>query len=210
VSGDIEILTTKIKGYYSGIERNVLIGSQLKSVDDIIANKTKKDIYALHKGAPWDRKKAMLDFIGPRDVEIYGKWDDETYEDTRFKGEIPLKQLHEKWEKEEQWPESVPLEVTGSNIKATLQKVIDATKSQEPGDADDLEALRTAINFEADGVKFYKKLSESSPDKKEKSFFNLLAAIENEHLQSLIETEAFFLDPAQWYQQNEHGGLDGV
>jgi len=121
-----------------------------------------------------------------------------------------LKQLHEKWEKEEQWPESVPLEVTGSNIKATLQKVIDATKSQEPGDADGLEALRTAINFEADGVKFYKKLSESSPDKKEKSFFNLLAAIENEHLQSLIETEAFFLDPAQWYQQNEHGGLDGV
>ena len=96
---DIEILTTKIKGYYSGIERNVLIGSQLKSVDDIIANKTKKDIYVLHKGAPWDRKKAMLDFIGPRDVEIYGKWDDETYEDTRFKGEIPFKQLHEKLQK---------------------------------------------------------------------------------------------------------------
>ncbi len=121
-----------------------------------------------------------------------------------------LKQLHEKWEKEEQWPESVPLEVAGSNLKATLQKVVDATHSQDPGDAGDLEAVRTAINFEAEGVKFYKKLSESSQDKQEKAFFNLLAAIENEHLQSLIETEAFFLDPAQWYMQNEHGGLDGV
>ncbi len=121
-----------------------------------------------------------------------------------------LKQLHKKWEQEELWPESVPLEVAGSNLKTTLQKVIDETQNREPGDDDDLEAVRTAIAFEAEGVKFYKKLSDSSQDKREKDFFALLAAIENEHLQSLIETEAFFLDPAQWYQQNEHGGLDGV
>ena len=85
-----------------------------------------------------------------------------------------------------------------------------STKSQQPGDAGDLEAVRTAIDFESEGVKFYKKLSDSSDENREKAFFNLLAAIENEHLQSLIETEAFFLDPAQWYQQNERSGLDGV
>ncbi|MBN2807993.1 MAG: ferritin family protein [Deltaproteobacteria bacterium] len=121
-----------------------------------------------------------------------------------------LKQLHAKWEKEELWPESVPLEVAGSNLKSTLQKVIDATQSQAPGDVGDLEAVRTAINFEAEGVKFYQKLSDNSQAKKEKDFFALLASIENEHLQSLIETEAFFIDPAQWYQQNERSGLDGV
>ena len=121
-----------------------------------------------------------------------------------------LKQLHGKWEKEEKWPESVPLEVAGSNLKTTMQKVTDASQNLEPGDADDLEAVRTAIAFEAEGVKFYEKLRDRSQDEREKAFFALLATIENEHLQSLLETEAFFLDPAQWYQQNEHGGLDGA
>ncbi|MCD6429623.1 MAG: ferritin family protein [Deltaproteobacteria bacterium] len=121
-----------------------------------------------------------------------------------------LKQLHKKWEKEEKWPESVPLVVSDSNLKTTMQKVVDATQNQKPGDADDLEAVRTAIAFEAEGVKFYEKLRDSSQDKREKDFFNLLVTIENEHLRSLIETEAFFLDPGQWYQQKEHGGLDGA
>lgn len=121
-----------------------------------------------------------------------------------------LQQLHDKWEKEEKWPESVPLEVAGSNLKTTMQKVIDETQNLEPGDADDLEAVRTAIAFEADGVKFYEKLKDSSQDEREKAFFALLSTIENEHLQSLIESEAFFLDPAQWYQQNERSGLDGA
>ena len=121
-----------------------------------------------------------------------------------------LKQLHEKWEKEEKWPKSVPLEVGASNLKTTMQEVIDATKNLKPGDADDLEAVRTAITFEADGVKFYEKLRDGSQDEREKAFFTLLATIENEHLQSLIESEAFFLDPAQWYQQREHSGLDGA
>ena len=121
-----------------------------------------------------------------------------------------LQQLHDKWEKEEKWPESVPLEVAGSNLKTTMQRVIDETQNLEPGDADDLEAVRTAIAFEADGVKFYEKLKDSSQDEREKAFFALLSTIENEHLQSLIESEAFFLDPAQWYQQNERSGLDGA
>lgn len=121
-----------------------------------------------------------------------------------------LKQLHEKWEKEEKWPESLPLVVAGSNLKTTMQEVIDTSRHLKPGDTDDLEALRTAITFEANGVKFYEKLRDGSQDEREKAFFALLVKIENEHLQSLIESEAFFLDPAQWYQQNEHSGLDGA
>ncbi len=57
-----------------------------------------------------------------------------------------LQQLHDKWEKEEKWPESVPLEVAGSNLKTTMQRVIDETQNLEPGDADDLEAVRTATD----------------------------------------------------------------
>ena len=57
---------------------------------------------------------------------------------------------------------------------------------------------------------FYEKLSQAVSDPKEKDFFLLLAGIEQEHLNSLIKTEAFFLDPAAWYQEFEHGGLDGA
>ncbi len=121
-----------------------------------------------------------------------------------------LKQLHEKWQKEEKWPEDLPLQVAGSNLKTIMQEVIAETQNMQPGDVDDLEALRTAIDFEAAGVKFYAKLRDDSSDEQENAFFDLLVKIENEHLQSLIDSETFFVDPAQWYQQNERSGLDGA
>jgi rubrerythrin len=121
-----------------------------------------------------------------------------------------LKQLHESWQDQGKWPETVPLVVAESNLKNTLREVIRRVKQAETGNDNDLEAVRTAIGFEAEAGKFYQKLSAASTNRKEKDFFALLAKIEFEHLESLKETEAYFLDPAGWYQKMEHGGLDGA
>ena len=120
-----------------------------------------------------------------------------------------LKQLHEKWEKGEQWPETLPLEVQGTVVNNILNGIIKKVNETIEGDDDDLKAVRTAIDFEAKGVKFYSELRDMVSDPKEKQFFDLLSKIENEHYLSLKDTEEYLTDPASWYRKAEHHGLDG-
>jgi rubrerythrin len=136
--------------------------------------------------------KKMFQQIGDDELEHYER----------------LKQLHQKWAKQEKWPETVPLKVKDTVVKDILVEFLkkaDETK----GDADDLEAVRTAIDFEAKGAKFYAELRDSVSNPKEKQFFDLLSKMENEHYLSLKDTEEYFIDPASWYRKVEHHTLDG-
>ncbi len=121
-----------------------------------------------------------------------------------------LKQLHESWEKQEKWPDTVPLTVKNTAIKDILSNVLKKAEKLPGGDDDDLAAVRTALDFEARGAKFYRELRDAVSDPKEKQFFELLASIENEHYLSLKDTEEFLTDPASWYQEHERHGLDGA
>jgi rubrerythrin len=136
--------------------------------------------------------KKMFQQIGDDELEHYER----------------LKQLHQKWAKQEKWPETVPLKVKDTVVKDILVEFLkkaDETK----GDSDDLEAVRTAIDFEAKGAKFYAEIRDSVTNPKEKEFFNLLSKMENEHYLSLKDTEEYFIDPASWYRKVEHHTLDG-
>lgn len=120
-----------------------------------------------------------------------------------------LKQLHEKWKKGEQWPETLPLEVQGTVVNSILNGIIKKVDETQEADDDDLKAVRIAIDFEAKGTKYYAELSAMVSDPKEKRFFDLLSKIENEHYLSLKDTEEYLTDPASWYRKAEHHGLDG-
>jgi rubrerythrin len=121
-----------------------------------------------------------------------------------------LKQLHQKWEKQERWPETVPLKVKDTIVRDILLEFVKKVDMKARGDSDDLEAVRTAIDFEAKGAKYYAELRDSVFDLKEKQFFDLLARMENEHYLSLKDTEEYFIDPASWYRKAEHHTLDGA
>ncbi len=120
-----------------------------------------------------------------------------------------LKQLHERWENNQRWPETVPLKVKDTDIKDVLAKLARKADKSPEKDADDLAAVRTAIDFEAKGTKFYAELRDSVSDPKEKVFFDLLSKIENEHYLSLKDTEEYLTDPASWYRKVEHHTFDG-
>ena len=137
--------------------------------------------------------KAMFKQIGDDELEHYER----------------LKQLHQKWAKQEKWPETVPLRVKNTNVKEILVEFIKKVDEKVEGDDDDLKAVRIAIDFEAKGAKFYADLRDSVSDSKEKEFFDLLSRIENEHYLSLKDTEEYFIDPASWYRRVEHHTLDG-
>jgi rubrerythrin len=138
--------------------------------------------------------KKMFQQIGDDELEHYER----------------LKQLNQKWVKQEKWPETVPLKVKDTIVKDILLEFVKKVDETAKGDSDDLEAVRTALDFEAKGAKFYAELRDSVSDFKEKEFFDLLARMENEHYLSLKDTEEYFIDPASWYQKVEHHTLDGA
>lgn len=138
--------------------------------------------------------KAMFQQIGDEELEHYER----------------LKELHQKWEKQEKWPETLPLKVKDTVIKDVLMDVLKKVNELPGGDDDDLQAVRTAIDFEAKGTKYYENLRDSSSNPKEKQFFDLLARIEQEHYLSLKDTEEYLVDPVSWYRKKEHHTLDGA
>ena len=120
-----------------------------------------------------------------------------------------LKQLADNWKQEKKWPETVPLKVNETSVRSVFGKA--AQKGNKTaGDADDLAAVREAIEFEAKGAKFYAELRDQSTDPKEKAFFGLLANIEHEHFASLKDTEEYFVSPGSWFQKHEKTSLDGA
>ncbi len=138
--------------------------------------------------------KKMFQRIGDEELEHYQR----------------LKQLHEKWEKQEKWPGTVPLKVDGTIVKDVLKDFLKKADETKEGDRDDLEAVRTAIEFEAKGAKYYADLRDAVSDPREKQFFDLLSKIENEHYLSLKDTEEYFIDPQVWYRMAEHHTFDGA
>jgi len=120
-----------------------------------------------------------------------------------------LSQLAEIWKKDQKWPETIPLKVKETAVKAVFGA---AAKGgvKAAGDDDDLKAVRVAIDFEAKGAEFYAVLRDQSSDPKEKAFFELMANIEHEHFTSLKDTEEYFVNPEGWFRKQESTGLDGA
>ena len=137
--------------------------------------------------------KAMFSQIAAEELEHYER----------------LNQLADNWQKNKTWPETVPLKVNGTAVKSVFGRAAKGA-GKSAGDDDDLKAVRTAIEFEAKGAKFYAELRDQSADPKEKAFFGLLSDIEREHFASLKDTEEYFVNPGAWYQKHESTGLDGA
>lgn len=147
------------------------------------ANKTKNPI-----------GKTMFKQIAAEELEHYEK----------------LKELHTAWASKKKWPDTVPLTVNGTDVGRILDDLLNKSKAGEPGEADDLKAIRTAIEFEAAGTKFYERLRDQVTEQKEKEFFGLLARIEHGHFLSLKDTEEYLTNPSSWYLKTEGSGLDGA
>jgi rubrerythrin len=137
--------------------------------------------------------RAMFQQIGDEELEHYER----------------LKRLHAEWEKSGKWPESLQLAVKDTVIKDVLTGVLSKVDTSAESDANDLEAVRTAIDFEEKGTVFYASLRDQVNDRREKAFFDLLSRIEREHYLSLKEAEEYLVDPASWFRKTERLNVDG-
>jgi len=114
-----------------------------------------------------------------------------------------LKKLHETWDKDKKWPETVPLKVKETLVTDILDTVSQEIEGRPDQDEDDLAAIRIAVEFEAEGEAFYAKLRDESTDPREKEFFAMMSKMEHEHYASLKDTEEFLLNPDAWYANIE-------
>jgi len=155
---------------------------------------TEREFYLKHAGLTKNPLgKAMFKQIAAEELEHYKR----------------LKELHEKWVKQDKWPESLPLSVKNTNIKEILVNTLKNIDKTAKADADDLEAIKIAADFEEKGTQFYAKLRDACTNPREKDFFDLLSMIENEHYLSLRDAEEYFADPTSWFTKAEHHTMDG-
>jgi hypothetical protein len=110
---------------------------RLNAIEVALANETREREFYL-KNAQKTRNalgKIMFKLIGDEELEHYER----------------LKELHQKWVQQEKWPETVPLKVKDTVVREALKDFIQQMETSPEKDENDLEAIRTAIEFEAKG-----------------------------------------------------------
>ena len=121
-----------------------------------------------------------------------------------------ITKLHQRLLSDGKWPEQMPIEVAGTDVKKTLDSLVSKAGSAEDHDDDDVRALEKAIAFEAKGSKFYAELAQVCDNPMERNFFSFLSRIEREHHLSLTDSLAYLKDPEAWSMERERAGLDGA
>ncbi len=102
------------------------------------------------------------------------------------------------------------MKVKGTLVKDILKDFLLKAEAAAPGDNDDLKAVRTALDFEAKGEKFYRAAARRLVRPEGKGVLRLLSKMERQHYLSLKDTEDYFSDPEGWFRKKEHHGIDGA
>jgi rubrerythrin len=169
---------------------------RIKSLEIALNNESwERDFYLKHRDRTTNQMgKLMFASIASDEDEHYQR----------------ILELHRRLQQEGKWPETLPIKVKGTEVRAVIQKVVNAVDPAAKADTDDLEAVRIAIEFEAKGEAFYRNLAKTVANVMEKQFYELLASMEGEHRVSLLDTMDFFKDPAGWYRIKERLHVDGA
>ncbi|MGQ9859164.1 MAG: ferritin family protein [Thermodesulfobacteriota bacterium] len=121
-----------------------------------------------------------------------------------------IRALQKKLQERGHWPQDVPLEIEGTQVKEVLRSFVGAVEKLSQADRDDMDAVRIAIEFEQKGEAFYRDLAAKVEDSREKEFFALLASMEHDHLVSLKDTLEYFQNPEGWFAAKERHTIDGA
>jgi len=169
---------------------------RIKALEVALNNESReRDFYLKHK-------ERTINPIGKLMFATIASDEDEHYR--------RILELHKRLTKEGKWPETIPLKVKGTEVKAVLNKLVDSVDTSSKADMDDVEAVKIAVDFETKGEIFYSKLAQSVENPIEKKFYELLPSIEREHRLSLEDTYEYFKDPAGWYRIKERHHIDGA
>jgi len=95
------------------------------------------------------------------------------------------------------------------NIKTIFEMHRADLKERVSATADEMDALKTAMNMEKEGVEFYRKAADGAKTKKEKALFERLIKEEEQHYAVFANTYFFMSDTGSWFMWEEHSIVDG-
>jgi len=96
-----------------------------------------------------------------------------------------------------------------ARVKTVFEENRDRMMARLPATADDLEALKVALELERASVDFYKRLAAEAANPKEKTLFERLIPEEEEHFRIFNNTYSFLTDSGNWYMWDEYEIVDG-
>ena len=123
---------------------------------------------------------------------------------------VRIRSIYETLSGEQAWSENWKgLNVTHDDLGLIFEKMAKKRGPEIDVDTGDLEALDTGIDFEARSVEFYEKQLTKATDFLEQEFIRKMVAEERGHHAALTDMKFYLSDPAGWFREKEHGGLDG-
>jgi rubrerythrin len=93
---------------------------------------------------------------------------------------------------------------------ALMRVIISETPSMPKACLDDVAAIDAGIRMEDASIQFYRKQLESTVDPLEREFLNRIIEEEGEHHKALADLRFYYVDPANWFMEKSHSGLDGA
>lgn len=121
-----------------------------------------------------------------------------------------ISDLHKRLVGEGAWPEDIPIEVSGSNVKQALSDFRRDLATTQEHDDNDIAALKKSIESERGAAELYNNITKASDNPQEKAFFSFLSDIEREHMLSLEDSLSYLQDPESWLSADGRQGLDGA
>ncbi|MCD6486851.1 MAG: ferritin family protein [Syntrophobacterales bacterium] len=125
---------------------------------------------------------------------------------------VRIKSIYEILSKQQAWSENwKELNGTHDDLGLIFEKMAKKRGAEIDVDVDtnDLEALDTGIDVEARSVEFYEKQLIKAIDPLEQEFIRKMVIEEKGHYAALTDMKFYLFDPAGWFREKEHGGLDG-
>ncbi|MDI6783697.1 MAG: ferritin family protein [bacterium] len=100
-----------------------------------------------------------------------------------------------------------------TKIDATTKTIFQIKKTEleqklDP-ESDEMQALKTAMDIENEGYKFYEKMALETTDPIGKKMYEFLKDEENRHWELLNNTFEYLSDPALWFAKEEKHIYDG-
>ncbi|MBI4773761.1 MAG: ferritin family protein [Deltaproteobacteria bacterium] len=140
----------------------------------------------------------------------YGKLMFEAIAKAELKHMEVVRGIYDKLTASGQWPDQCPTFQSPGHLKNIFEKARAELNDKVTVNADDVEAVRIAREYEEKGIRFYTELSGKAENTIEKQFYERLTQEERGHLLILQDMDDFYADPVHWFSKKEHLHWDGA
>jgi rubrerythrin len=111
----------------------------------------------------------------------------------------------------EAWSEEwKSIEPDHKDLRVLFKEMASAHGTKITAKTSDLEALDVGIDFESRSVAFYQDHLSKAKDRVEREFIEQMVTEEKSHHAALSDMKLYLSDPAAWFLEQEHPGLDGA